>query len=45
VTARLYDKSGSYQQISSQEAIVDQRSGTLLYGPHLDKSLRLSTRE
>jgi peroxiredoxin len=45
VTARLYDGTGSYQQISSQEAIVDQRSGTLLYGPHLDKSLRLSTRE
>jgi len=32
MNARLYDGTGSYQQISSQEAIVDQRSGTLLYG-------------
>jgi peroxiredoxin len=41
VTARLYDNTGSYRQISSQEAIVDQKSGTLIYGPHLGVIVRL----
>ena len=40
VTARLYDSTGSYKQISSQEAIVDQKSGTLIYGPHLSETVR-----
>lgn len=41
VTARLYDHTGSYKQISSEEAIVDQKSGTLTYGPHLSAIVRL----
>jgi peroxiredoxin len=45
MTARLYDSTGSYNQISSQEAIVDEKSGTLLYGPHLSASLRLVSQE
>lgn len=45
VTARLYDSAGSYKQISSQEAIVDQKSGMLIYGPHLSAVLRLVTQK
>lgn len=41
LTARLYDSTGSYKQISSQEAIVDQKSGMLFYGPHLSAAVRL----
>jgi peroxiredoxin len=45
VTARLYDNAGSYKKISSQEAIVDQESGMLIYGPHLTATIRLITQK
>lgn len=41
VTARLYDSTGSFKQIRSQEAIVDQKLGTLIYGPSLSATVRL----
>lgn len=41
VIVRLYDNAGSDKQISSQEAIVDQESGMLIYGPHLTATVRL----
>jgi hypothetical protein len=42
VTVRFYNSAGSsYKQISSQEAIVDQKSDMLIYGPHLKMAVRL----
>ncbi len=36
VTARFYNSAGSsYKLITSQEAIVDQKTDILIYGPHL----------
>jgi hypothetical protein len=41
VTARLYDRSGtSFKQINSKHAIVDERLGTLTYGPDLNTVIR-----
>ncbi len=45
MTARLYNSTGSYSQISSQEAIVDEKSGTLIYGPHLSATVRLDSQK
>ena len=43
MTARLYDSSGSmYKRISSKQAIVDEKLGTLAYGPDLKTVIRLS---
>ena len=42
VTVRFYDSAGiSYKQISSQEAIVDQKTDVVIYGPHLKMVARL----
>ena len=41
VTARLYDSTGSYKEISTKEAVVDLKSATLFYGPHLKMVARL----
>lgn len=45
VVVRLYDNAGSYKQISSQEAIVDQESGMLIYGPHLTATAQLGAQK
>lgn len=43
MTARLYNANGSsYRQIRSKEAIVDERLGTLTYGPELKTVVKLS---
>ena len=43
VTARLYDATGSiYKQISSKQAIVDEKLGTLTYGPALKTVVKLA---
>ena len=42
MTARLYDAGGSaYKQIASQEAIINEKTGTLTYGPRLDSFINL----
>jgi hypothetical protein len=42
MTARLYDKSGiTYKQISSKEAVIDKRLGTLAYGPNEQTIIKL----
>ena len=42
MTARLYDAVGSsYKQISSKQAIVDEKLGTLTYGPGLKTTIVL----
>jgi hypothetical protein len=43
MSARLYDATGSsYKQISSKQAIVDERLGTLTYGPSLTTVVKLA---
>jgi hypothetical protein len=44
VTARIYNASGSFTQIRSENAIVNERLGTLTYGPQLRNVLKLKNR-
>lgn len=41
MTARLYDSTGSYKEISSKEAIINEEVGTLAYGPGLKATIKL----
>jgi hypothetical protein len=42
MTVRLYDATGlTYKQISSEQAIVDEKVGTITYGPDLKTIIRL----
>ena len=42
VTARLYDSRGlPAKQITSKEAIVDEKQGTLAYGPKLQSVVKM----
>jgi hypothetical protein len=44
MTICLYDPSGFHdKQISSEEAIVDEKLGTLTYGPNLKTVVKLAT--
>jgi hypothetical protein len=43
MTARLYDANGvTFKQITSKEAVMDEKSGTLAYGPDLKTIVKLT---
>ena len=43
MTARLYNAAGvTYKQITSKEAVIDEKLGTLTYGPRLNSVVKLT---